>query len=782
MTDHSSSKLANFVIRHRLFFSLFPLLVTGFFLYTLKDLTIQTSVQDFIPQKHPFVEVNNQLMKIFGGLNQVSIAIEPKEGDIFQTPLLEKVVRITNQLYYIEGVNIGRIVSLSARKIKRVEGTEEGFKVTHLMREAPTTPDGMGVLKKSIMRNNLVYGPIVAKDFSATQIVLDFYPEVSSRKIFQQLNQIIEKEKDGKTNFYLAGQPILEGWLDFYLPKLLTVFLGTLLIMALLLFLAFRSKRGIFLPFLSALMGAIWGLGGLSLSGYHLDPTTTLVPFLILAIGVSHAIQFIERYYEEIRDNPTDRKKAAENTLAALSNPVRASIFADGLGFFSLLIVPLIMIKTLAITAGAGVLSLYVTMVTFIPAILTYIPVPAKLEVERAERLNVVDSFLNLIAWIGKNTLWRNIVLLVFIGLTGLGIKGITQIVVGDNEEGSATLYPHSPYNIAERFINKKFTGDNPYYIFVEGKKDEALLDWKVLKKMDSLKQYLISQIPEIGSAVSLADYIKGLNCVMDKNNPASFKIPENDATIAEYLFLYSISGFPGDFDPVLSPDYKYANIKFDLKDHRAATINKTIAATQDWINKKEHKSENADFKLAGGLIGTTAAVNEIIKQSTTSSVILVFILVLLRVSIALRSVTGGLFLFIPLVFGIVLTFGIFGLSGVTLTVETLPVAAMGIGLGIDYSIYIAARIREEILRGQGNTDIFVAIQKALSTSGKAVFFTGMVISTGVLAWIFSSIKFQAKLGAALGSLLLINMLAALLLLPIFISILKPKFIFRKKA
>ena len=135
-------------------------------------------------------------------------------------------------------------------------------------------------------------------------------------------------------------------------------------------------------------MGAIWGLGGLSLSGYHLDPTTTLVPFLILAIGVSHAIQFIERYYEEIRANPTDRIKAAENTLAALSNPVRASIFADGLGFFSLLIVPLIMIKTLAITAGAGVLSLYVTMVTFIPAILTYIPVPAKLEVERAERRN----------------------------------------------------------------------------------------------------------------------------------------------------------------------------------------------------------------------------------------------------------------------------------------------------------------------------------------------------------------------------------------------------------
>ena len=778
---NSSHPFARFVIRHRLFFTLFPLIVTVFFLYCLKNLTIHTSVQDFIPQKHPFVEVNNRLMEIFGGLNQVSIALEPKEGDIFQTHLLEKVVLITRQLYYLEGVNIGRIVSLSARKIKRVEGTEEGFKVTHLMREAPTTPEGMNCLKNAILRNNLVYGPIVAKDFSATQIVFDFYPEVSSRKIFQNLNQLIKKEKDGKTNFYLAGRPILEGWLDYYLPKLVTVFLGTLCIMMVLLFVAFRSKRGIVLPFSAALMGVTWGLGVLSLSGYRLDPTTTLVPFLILAIGISHSIQFIKRYYEEISTNPQDRIQAAENTLSALSNPVRASLFTDGLGFLSLLIVPLTMIKTLAVTAGAGVLSLYITVVTFIPAILTYIPIPVKMEVEHEEQPNIVDKFLNQIAKIGKYPVGRNIILFLFIVLIAISIKGITQIVVGDNEEGSGTLYPHSPYNVAEKFINEKFTGANPYYIFVEGKKDEALLDWRLLKEMDGLQNYLVSQFTEIGSAASLADYIKGLNCVMDNNNLASFKIPENNGTIAEYLFLYSISGFPGDFDPVLSPDYRYANIKFDLKDHRAETISKTIAATREWITKN-HKSQDAEFKLAGGLIGTTAAVNEIIKQSTNSNIIIVFILVLLRVSIALRSLIGGLFLFIPLGFSIILTYGIFGLAGVTLTVETLPVAAMGIGLGIDYSIYIAARIHEEILRGHGNPDISGAIQRALVTSGKAVFFTGMVISTGVVSWLFSSIKLQAKLGAALGSLLLINMLAALILLPVFVRMVKPRFLLKKQS
>jgi len=296
---------------------------------------------------------------------------------------------------------------------------------------------------------------------------------------------------------------------------------------------------------------------------------------------------------------------------------------------------------------------------------------------------------------------------------------------------------------------------------------------------MGSLKHFLISRIPEIGNAVSLADYIKGLNCVMNGNNPAFFEIPENNGTIAEYLFLYSISGFPGDFDPVVSPDYQFANIKFDLKDHQSETIKKTMAVTREWI-QKEHKSDGADFKLAGGLIGTTAAVNEIIARSLPQNIIFLSFLVLLRISIALRSIIGGLFLFIPLGFSIILTFGILGLSGVTLTVETLPVAAMGIGLGIDYSIYIAARIHEEVLREHGNPDLFGAIQRALVTSGKAVFFTGMIISTGVFSWLFSSIKLQAKLGAALGSLLIINMIAALVLLPLFIGLMKPNFIFRK--
>ena len=779
MTDFSH-KLARVVISHRLFFTLFPLIITAFFLFSLKDLTIQTKVKDFIPQKHPFVTVHNRLMDIFGGLNQVSIALEPKEGDIFQVPLLEKVVRITDQLYYMEGVNIGRIVSLSARKIKRVEGTEDGFRVSRLMREAPKTPEEMEYLKESIIRNKLIYGPIVAKDFSATQIVLDYNPEVPSRKIFADLNRIIEKEKDERINFYLAGRPILEGWLDYYLPRLLRVFLGTMLIMALLLFLAFRSKRGIILPFSAALMGVIWGLGILSLSGYHLDPATTLVPFLILAIGVSHSIQFLKRYYEEIRKNPLDRKKAAENTLAALSVPVRASLFTDGLGFLSLLIVPLTMIKSLAITAGSGVLSLFLTVVTFIPAILTYIPVPMKVEVEREGRANVVDNLINCIARIGNRSSGRMVVLVLFFVLTGLGIKGITQIVVGDNEEGSAILYPHSPYNIAEKFINEKFTGANPYYVFVEGKKEDALINWKLLREIESLENFLVSQVPEIGNAISLADYIKGLNCVMNGNDPAAFKIPENNGTIAEYLFLYSISGFPGDFDPVVSPDYRFANIKFDLKDHRSTTIKKTISATREWI-RREHKNKAADFKLAGGLIGTTAAVNEIIEKSLPQNIILISCLVLLRISIALKSIIGGLFLFLPLTFSIILTFGIFGLSGVTLTVETLPVAAMGIGLGIDYSIYIAARIHEEVLQGQGNPDLISAIQRALTTSGKAVFFTGIVIGLGVFSWLFSSIKLQAKLGGALGALLLINMMSALILLPIFIELIKPKFIFRKK-
>jgi predicted RND superfamily exporter protein len=624
----------------------------------------------------------------------------------------------------------------------------------------------------------MFYGPLVSKDFKATQIMVDFEPDVSSGRIFRELRTIIDEERDSRHEIHMAGRPILEGWFDFYLPAMGRIFVVTGALMIALLYLAFRSKRGVFLPFISAAMATAWGLGVLSLFGLRLDPATILVPFLILALGISHSVQFIKRYYEVVKEGNKAGPAAAEATLASLFVPALASLVTDGIGFLSLFFVPLAMIKSMALAAGVGVLSIFFTSVTFIPAILSFMPKPKRLEIEREERTNVLDHFLAGISSLTSRPPLRWTVFILFFLATLVGARGLTTLVIGDNEEGSATLYQDSPYNVAEKVINDRFTGTSPYFILVEGREEESLINHEALKEMDSLQRFLEKEVPEAGYTLSLTDYIKGLNMAMFGGRPDYLRIPEKDGTIAEYLFLYSISGFPGDFDPVVSPNFQFANIKVDFKDHRSETIRKAVDATRRWI-EQFHSHDDVEFRFAGGVMGTLGAVNDIISKMLPLNIVQVTLLVFMSVAVAYMSLVAGVMLLVPLLFGVLVTFGVMGFSGITLTLETLPVAALGIGLGVDYSIYVTTRVKQEF-RSAGQPSIDAAILRALVTSGKAVFFTGATVAVGVFAWTFSEIRLQARLGLALGCLIILNILGALVLLPVFLRIFEPKFISRE--
>ncbi len=775
---HFSERFATFVIRWRFIFILLSVFLTLFFIFSLKDLSVQTRLGDLAPQQHPYVEVQRRLMDIFGGLNQVSVALVVKEGDIFNQDVLNKVVRITNKLYLMEGVNPGRIASLSARKIKKTHVSQEGFAVKRLMRRAPETPDQMEVLKQNITRNPMYYGPLVSKDLKATLILVDFEPEVTSRRIFKELGAIIDEERDRGIEIYLAGRPILEGWMDFYLPKMGWIFLATGFIMVVLLYLAFRSKRGVILPTLAASMATIWGLGLSVILGYRLDPATVLTPFFVLSLGVSHSVQFIKLYYELVKESGFTSEQAARESLSHLFVPALTGVVTDGIGFLSLVLVPLAMIKNMAVTSGIGVLALFFTTVTFIPAVLSYLPRPRQLEIEREERPNLLDILLAKIAFLVHKPALRWGTFGVFFVLAAIGVKGSSLLVIGDNETGSATLYPDSPYNRAEKVINEKFMGTNPYFILVEGKGEESLIESDVLKEMESLQSYLQQKIPEAGYALSLADYIKGLNMVMFAGDPRYFTIPDNNGTIAEYLFLYSISGFPGDFDPVVSPNYQYANIKVDFKDHKSDTIRRALLYTREWI-ENFHKADSAAFLYAGGDIGVLGAVNEIIEETLSENLLQVAVLVFICVAVAYRSFAAGLLMLFPLLFNILVVFGIMGLTGVSLTIETLPVAALSIGRGVDYSLYVTTRIREE-LSSQPEISWEEAIRRALVTSGKAVFFTGTTIAIGSFTWLFSDVRLQARLGLNLGYLTCLNMIGSLVLLPLMLYLCKPAFMHKK--
>jgi len=277
-----------------------------------------------------------------------------------------------------------------------------------------------------------------------------------------------------------------------------------------------------------------------------------------------------------------------------------------------------------------------------------------------------------------------------------------------------------------------------------------------------------------VGRSLSLVEYIKGMNMVMFSGDRKEYRIPDNDKTIAEYLFLYSLTGFPGDFDPVVNQSYQYANIKVDLADHKAQTINQVIAKTGQWI-KENHREEDLDFSYAGGNIGMLAAVNQIVVTMLPVNSLQTSFLVFVCLVFAYGSLVSGWLLIIPLIFRTFLVFGILGFMKVGLTAEMIPMVALGIGFGDDFGIYIVSRIKDVLKEGGGTLQD--AVVEAMSTSGKAVFFTGLTLTIGIATWMFSSILMQARLGALLGFFIFFNAIGTLIVLPSMIMTVKPKFL-----
>lgn len=765
-------KLARTIIHLRIYVILSGIIISLFFINVLKDIKIETHLEDFLPQKHPFIKVQHKLTEIFGGLNQVSIALKTKKGDIFNKDFLEKVIFLTEDLYLLEDVNPSRVISLASRHIKHVTANEEGFFVERLLRDIPSK-DKIMELKERILNNPNIYGKIVSKDLKSTLIQVDFTSSASTSYIFNTLMKLKKKYEGENTKIYIAGRAILEGWLNFYLPKMFKILITSFLVIGVILYLTFRSKRGVILPLLDSSMATIWGMGAMKLLGLRLDPSTILVPFIVLSLGISHSVHTLKRYYEEMKNPKMKSKHAIISTMAHLFIPGLASCLTDGFGFLSLLLVPLPTIKSMALASGLGILANFLTSFMFTPALLSFMKRPKILEIEKEERHKWVDKYLKQLSIFSLNKKAGTIVVSIFIILCLFSFLGIGRITVGENTSGTSYLYPESSFNKAERFINKNFGGTNTYYILVESK--DSLLKVSKLKAMEKLQGFILKNVSFCGSATSFVDAIKALNMFMFGGKRSYFKLPPQDKLVYQYWFLYTMSGFPSDYDHLISKDKRFANIKFDFKDHKSSTVEEAVRKTEEFL--KLHEFKDIKFSYGGGDIGISFAVNEIIKKTILPNILFISFLIFLYVSFVYKSFTSAGILLIPLLISNIIVFSLFGFLKTSLTTETLPLASLSEGLGINYGIYILSRLYEEIKKKKKSYRKI--LYDTLTSSGKAVFFSGVIVSLGIFVWIFSPIRFQAHLGMNLCLALILNMLISLIMIPVMIWWIKPRFLFR---
>jgi len=378
--------------------------------------------------------------------------------------------------------------------------------------------------------------------------------------------------------------------------------------------------------------------------------------------------------------------------------------------------------------------------------------------------------------WTGGRGRWVNVGILVLL-IGGLTLFTTKKLTIGDAHPGSPLLWQDSLYNESAKIVNQNFPGTDQLSIVLEGEKEKTLYDANILKKMEEF-QFHLEKSPDVGGTLSLADVVSKINMKVNEDNLKWNIIPESAEAIAQLFWVYTNGGDPSDFDRYTDYHYQYSNVVAFFKDHRGDTVRKAIDWARDFI--AQNPIEGATFKLAGGLIGIVAATNEVVAEYSEKVRVFIFLIIFLFVAITYRSFVAGFILTFSVALADFISVAIMAYMEIGLNINTLPVASVGVGIGLDYGIYVVSRMKEEYANTE---DLGAAIITGLTTSGKAVTFTATTLIGGIIMWYFlSAVRFQAEMGLLLSLLMFFNMVGAILVVPTLVAVIKPKFITRSRG
>lgn len=763
------------IIRFRVLVVSAIILISVVMGYLASQIEIKTVFSDLLPKNHPYVEVNQRFKQTFGGSNMVSIMFETEHGDIFTEKVLAKVQKLTVGLQKVEGVDTYQIVSLASKKLKEVRASTEGVESHSLMWPSlPQTPAEMAALKEAVLNNSLVYGPYVSTDLKATLVTLDFDDgNVDYTKAFKQIMALVEEASGDGVKVRVVGEPVLYGWVNHYLDETLKLFMFAVASLIVLLLLITRTWHGTLLPLLAGLTSAIWALGAAKLMGFHLDPLVVVVAFLITAQAISNSVQLIARFDDELAHGSTSPVAAARASARNLFKPSTLAIVADAGCVLVVALTPIPLLQKISFIGTVWVLTIFVSALVLTPVMLSWFK-PERGYIHPINLTPLLDKILSVCAAI-VTTRWRYGV------LAGAGVAFAISAMyafnlkVGDANPGSPILWPDSTYNRDAAEINRQFQGSDRMFVVVAGKSNGALREPAVLDSMNRFQKYMEAQ-PEVGGTISLADILPQVKRVLREGNPMYQEMGQSRQENAELAYMFVSGSDPGDMDRYADGDARNGAVTLFFRDHQGETIQTAIARVRDYV--ANHPLKDAEYLLAGGLIGVLAAVNEVILAGQIEAIALALLVLVICCTITYRSTTAGIFFMIPVILSNALTFSYMAWQGIGMNINTLPVVALGIGLGVDYTFYIVDGIREEL---HHHANVERAIIHSLNSAGKGVLITALTLITSVVLWHFSSLRLQADMGILIGLWLFVSAFSALFIMPALVYVFRPAFIVGSK-
>ncbi len=761
MLDRLIQTVSDFVFGYRK-----PLLVlfavaTVLFAASASRLTVDAGFNKMVPLKHPYMQVYRDYEKVFGGANRVALAIVQKDGDIFNKEYMAKLKAITDDVFLLNGVDRPSVKSLFTPNTRFIEVIEEGFSGGNVIPATfQGTPEDLLQVRANVQKSSEI-GRTVATDFTGALVtagLLEIDPQTGRRlnyfEVSAKLDQLREKYEGPRHSVHIIGFAKAIGDIRDGARGVLTFFGVAFVITAglMLFFVKDLKLTGVALGV--AMMPVLWLLGTLPILGFGIDPLSILVPFLIFSIGVSHAVQMVKTWEREAVSG-TDSLTAAKRAFARLFIPGTFALLTNVLGFAVIMLIPIDIVRELGITASLGVAWMIVTNKMLLPILLSHLHISKDAAAKDAFQESQVERVWRAASGCVEKGKAGTIVAVSAV-ILAVGIVGANRLKVGDYGIGVPELRPESRYNRDNAKIIEKFAmGTNTLGVVAQTKGvPGACTNYEVMSVIEKF-DWFMQNAPGTQSVISLPGLAKGVNAGFNEGNIKWRQLPRDPQVMAQSVTpIDTATG-------LLNPDCSAMQVLVFTTDQQGETIASLVANVKDFAAR--NNTANLEFKLATNNMGVTAATNEAVDAARWEMNFAIFGALLAMCMITFRSLRATLCILIPLAIVSVLCEALMPMLGIGLKVSTLPVIALGVGVGVDYGIYLYDRIEVHLEEGKG---LAIAFFEALKERGTAMVFTAVTMTIGVGTWAMSALKFQADMGILLAFMFFLNMLGAIFLLP----------------
>jgi uncharacterized protein len=736
-------------------------------------LQLNASFEKTIPTGHPYIQNFLAHQSQLTGLgNVVRIAVARPEGTIYDARYLDTLRRLSDEVFLLPGVDRARLKSLWTPSTRWVGVTEDGLEGGPVIPEGyDGSPASLQRLAANVARSGEV-GQLVARDLRSSVVFVPLLArDAGSRpldygRLSAQLEDLRARYEAEGVRLHVTGFAKIVGDLIDGVRAVTGFFALAVAIATAMVFAYTRCWRSTALVVTASLVAVVWQLGLLPVLGMALDPYSILVPFLVFAIGMSHGAQKMNGIMQDIgRGLP--RLVAARFTFRRLFVAGLTALLADAVGFAVLLVIDIEVIRELALAASVGVGVLIFTNLILLPVLLSYTGVSARAAARslRAEQADAAGAARHP-AWVlldrftGRRWATGAVAVALVLGAGGFAVA--TRLAIGDLDPGAPELRPDSRYNRDVAFLNAAYGASSDVLAVMVSTPPGQCSAYETLKRVDAL-EWQLRQLEGVVTTNTLSLLNRRMLAGLNEGNPRWYEfLPNQD------MLNTVTAGAPRG---LYNDDCSLLTLYVHLQDHKAGTLARVVEHVEGFA----HANDTADVKflLAAGSAGIEAATNIVVRDAWRTMLFLVYGAVALLCWATFRDWRAVVVAILPLVLTSILAEALMVALGMGVKVATLPVIALGVGIGVDYALYILSVTLARLREGHSLSDSY---HRALLFTGKVVMLTGVTLAVGVATWVASPIKFQADMGVLLAFMFLLNMLGALVLVPALAHfLLKPR-------